>query len=109
MNDKLTIYDENYASRRLLEVIGDKWKPIVLVILSESGETVRRVAAMPARYIKEDADADTPSAGRRWIAQANGVRRSATEGRVRTDHAGPLFFGTGHVVVPVGNGSHGRT
>ena len=35
MTDKLTIYDENYASRRLLDVIGDKWKPIVLVILSK--------------------------------------------------------------------------
>ena len=33
MNVKLTIYDENYPSRRLLDVIGDKWKPIVLIIL----------------------------------------------------------------------------
>ncbi len=33
MNDKPTIYDENYPSRRLLDVIGDKWKPIVLIIL----------------------------------------------------------------------------
>ena len=33
MNNEMTIYDEDYASRRLLDVIGDKWKPIVLVIL----------------------------------------------------------------------------
>src|SRR5258708_6991974 len=30
---KLPVYDQNYASRRLLNLIGDKWKPIVLYIL----------------------------------------------------------------------------
>lgn len=33
MTNEMTIYDEDYASRRLLDVIGDKWRPIVLVIL----------------------------------------------------------------------------
>jgi DNA-binding HxlR family transcriptional regulator len=33
MSDDRTVYDENYPSRRLLDVIGDKWKPIVLLIL----------------------------------------------------------------------------
>jgi DNA-binding HxlR family transcriptional regulator len=33
MNNAKIIYDENYPSRRLLDVIGDKWKPIVLIIL----------------------------------------------------------------------------
>ncbi len=35
MTDETTVYDENYPSRRLLDVIGDKWKPIVLIILGQ--------------------------------------------------------------------------
>src|SRR5216684_3034101 len=35
MNNKTAVYDENYPSRRLLDVIGDKWKPIVLIILGQ--------------------------------------------------------------------------
>ena len=33
MTDKTIVYDENYPTRRLLELIGDKWTPIVLYIL----------------------------------------------------------------------------
>jgi len=33
MPDKITVYDEDYPSRRLLAVIGDKWTPIVLYVL----------------------------------------------------------------------------
>jgi DNA-binding HxlR family transcriptional regulator len=33
MSNETTVYDENYPSRRLLTVIGDKWKPIILFIL----------------------------------------------------------------------------
>lgn len=39
MSDAATVYDENYPSRRLLDVIGDKWKPIVVIIL---GKGMRR-------------------------------------------------------------------
>jgi DNA-binding HxlR family transcriptional regulator len=33
MTDETTVYDENYPSRRLLHLIGDKWTPIVLYVL----------------------------------------------------------------------------
>lgn len=33
MSDEPTVYDENYPSRSLLELIGDKWTPIVLYVL----------------------------------------------------------------------------
>src|SRR5260370_35935925 len=33
MNDETTVFDENYPTRRLLNLIGDKWTPIVLFIL----------------------------------------------------------------------------
>jgi len=35
MTDETIVYDENYPSRRLLELIGDKWTPIVLYILGQ--------------------------------------------------------------------------
>src|SRR6266478_7879045 len=33
MNNETTVFDENYPTRRLLNLIGDKWTPIVLYIL----------------------------------------------------------------------------
>ena len=33
MTDETTVYDKNYPSRRLLDLIGDKWTPIVLYVL----------------------------------------------------------------------------
>jgi DNA-binding HxlR family transcriptional regulator len=35
MKDQIIVYSENYPSRRLLELIGDKWAPIILYILRE--------------------------------------------------------------------------
>src|ERR1700735_85905 len=47
MADETTVYDENYPSRRLLELIGDKWTPIVLYVLGHGtkryGETQRHL------------------------------------------------------------------
>jgi DNA-binding HxlR family transcriptional regulator len=34
MTDEFTLYDENYPTRRLLELIGDKWTPIIVYILA---------------------------------------------------------------------------
>ena len=34
MKNASPVYDESYPSRRLLDVIGDKWKPIMLIILA---------------------------------------------------------------------------
>ncbi len=33
MTEESTVYDKNYPSRRLLDLIGDKWTPIVLYVL----------------------------------------------------------------------------
>src|ERR1700674_4096261 len=35
MIDKIIVYSESYPSRRLLELIGDKWTPIILYILRQ--------------------------------------------------------------------------
>src|SRR6266481_3922215 len=35
MNNETTVFDENYPTRRLLDLIGDKWTPIVLFILGQ--------------------------------------------------------------------------
>ncbi len=35
MTDKNKVYDESYPTRRLLELIGDKWTPIIVYILGQ--------------------------------------------------------------------------
>ena len=35
MTDNTTVYNQDYPSRRLLDLIGDKWTPIVLYILGQ--------------------------------------------------------------------------
>ena len=35
MNDETAVFDEDYPTRRLLDLIGDKWTPIVLFILGQ--------------------------------------------------------------------------
>jgi DNA-binding HxlR family transcriptional regulator len=43
ITDKTTVYDESYPSRRLLDLIGDKWTPIVLFVL---GHGTKRYGAL---------------------------------------------------------------
>jgi DNA-binding HxlR family transcriptional regulator len=35
MADEITVYDEDYPTRLLLELIGDKWTPIIVYILGQ--------------------------------------------------------------------------
>ena len=35
MTDEIKVYDEDYPSRRLLDLIGDKWTPIIVYILGQ--------------------------------------------------------------------------
>src|SRR5712671_7777605 len=35
MNSEIAVYGEDYPSRQLLALIGDKWTPIVLYVLSD--------------------------------------------------------------------------
>src|ERR1700722_20289405 len=35
MTDEITVYDEGYPTRRLLDLIGDKWTPIIVYILGQ--------------------------------------------------------------------------
>jgi DNA-binding HxlR family transcriptional regulator len=35
MTGEITVYDEGYPTRRLLELIGDKWTPILVYVLGQ--------------------------------------------------------------------------
>src|SRR3984893_3857342 len=35
MTDEIKVYDESYPTRRLLDLIGDKWTPIIVYILGQ--------------------------------------------------------------------------
>ena len=35
MTAEITVYDEGYPTRRLLELIGDKWTPILVYVLGQ--------------------------------------------------------------------------
>ena len=35
MTDEIKVYDEGYPSRRLFNLIGDKWTPIIVYILGQ--------------------------------------------------------------------------
>jgi len=68
MADKITVYDDEYPARRLLDLVGDKWTPIVLYILGEGtkryGEMRRRFGSW--RRAGCSHDGFTPKCRRRW-------------------------------------------
>ena len=35
MTDEIKVYGEEYPTRRLLELVGDKWTPIIIYILGQ--------------------------------------------------------------------------
>src|SRR4051812_23070991 len=35
MTDEIKVYDEGYPSRRLFDLIGDKWTPIIVYLLGQ--------------------------------------------------------------------------
>jgi DNA-binding HxlR family transcriptional regulator len=57
MPPKPNIYDEDYPSRRLIEIVGDKWTPIVLFILGQGtgrhGELQRRLPGISKKMLTQ--------------------------------------------------------
>ena len=57
MKNIAIVYDENYPSRRLLQVMGDKWKPIVLLLLGKGtkryGEMQRHVPDISKKMLTQ--------------------------------------------------------
>jgi DNA-binding HxlR family transcriptional regulator len=57
MPAKPTVYDEDYPSRRLVEIVGDKWTPIVIYILGQGtgrhGELQRRLPDISKKMLTQ--------------------------------------------------------
>jgi DNA-binding HxlR family transcriptional regulator len=51
------VYDESYPSRRLIEIIGDKWTPIVIYILGKGtgrhGELQRQIPDISKKMLTQ--------------------------------------------------------
>src|SRR5207253_7450410 len=57
MTNEITLYDEGYPSRRLLELIGDKWTPIIVFILGQGtkryGEMQRHLPGVSKKMLTQ--------------------------------------------------------
>src|SRR6266849_1160652 len=57
MTHEITVYDEDYPARRLLELIGDKWTPIIVYILGQGtkryGEMQRHLPGVSKKMLTQ--------------------------------------------------------
>jgi DNA-binding HxlR family transcriptional regulator len=57
MTNKITVYDEGYPTRRLLELIGDKWTPILVYVLGQGtkryGELQRHLPDLSKKMLTQ--------------------------------------------------------
>ena len=57
MTNEITVYDEDYPTRRLLELIGDKWTPIIVYILGQGtkryGELQRHLPGVSKKMLTQ--------------------------------------------------------
>ena len=57
MTDTITVYDESYPTRRLLELIGDKWTPIIVYVLGQGtrryGELQRHLPGVSKKMLTQ--------------------------------------------------------
>jgi len=57
MTHEITVYDEDYPARRLLELIGDKWTPIIVFILGQGtkryGEMQRHLPGVSKKMLTQ--------------------------------------------------------
>ena len=57
MADEIKVYDESYPTRRLLDLIGDKWTPIIVYILGQGtkryGELQRHLPGVSKKMLTQ--------------------------------------------------------
>jgi hypothetical protein len=109
MRGEFKVYSEDYPSRQLLELIGDKWTPIVLYILGGGtkryGELQRHLPDVSKKMLTQTLRALEEGGA----AAEDCVCRGATQGRVRPDAARAGLLEASRGVVPVGAQPSRRT
>ena len=109
INVASTVYDEDYPTRRLLDLIGDKWTPIVVYIVGEGkqrySELHRRLPGVSKKMLTQT----LRNLERDGLVRSQGLRRGSPESRVRPDALGTGVPRTCHWALPVGAGARGRS